>query len=84
MTLRGHHCHAFNCEVSTAPRLFMCPRHWRMVPKAMQDAVWAAYTPGQERTGFPSEEAMERYLAATRAARVHVRDLEAQLPEEET
>jgi hypothetical protein len=25
----------------------MCLRHWRMVPKDLQRAVWAAYRPGQ-------------------------------------
>lgn len=74
--MSGHLCHAFDCETPVPPRMFMCARHWRMVPKAMQDAVWAAYTPGQERKGFPSEEAADRYLAATRNARIHVRDLE--------
>ena len=47
-----------------------------MVPKEMQDAVWSAYTPGQERNGFPDDEALDRYMTATRAARFYVRDLE--------
>jgi hypothetical protein len=25
----------------------MCLRHWRMVPKVLQRAVWDAYRPGQ-------------------------------------
>jgi hypothetical protein len=28
--------------------MFMCRRHWYMLPKATRDAVWAAYVPGQE------------------------------------
>lgn len=74
--MSAHKCHAFNCEVPTQPRMFMCAKHWRMVPKPLQDAIWAAYTPGQERRGFPSEEAADKYLAATRDARVYVRELE--------
>jgi hypothetical protein len=26
----------------------MCGRHWRMVPKLVQDLVWHHYRPGQE------------------------------------
>lgn len=33
----------------------MCPRHWRQVPKALQDEVWRTYRPGQERDKRPSE-----------------------------
>lgn len=69
----AHTCHAFNCETSTPPKMFMCAQHWRMVPKPMQDAIWASYTPGQERHRNIKPE----YFEATRAARVYVRDLEA-------
>jgi len=37
-----------------APSLLMCPRHWRMVPRPLQQAVWASYRPGQERDKSPS------------------------------
>jgi len=43
-----------------------------MVPKPMQDAIWAAYTPGQERTYDIKPE----YFEAVFAARRHVRELE--------
>lgn len=33
----------------------MCPRHWRMVPRRLQRAVWAAYRPGQCDDKNPSE-----------------------------
>lgn len=36
-----HHCHALNCTTSVPPRLHMCAKHWRMVPKALQDDPWA-------------------------------------------
>lgn len=39
----AHHCHANGCEVATPPRLFMCAKHWKMVPLSMQAAVWKAY-----------------------------------------
>lgn len=43
-----HRCHAFGCSVTVPRRMFMCRRHWFMVPKADRDLVWALYTPGQE------------------------------------
>ena len=59
-----HHCHATGCDTAVPPRLLMCLKHWRMVPQALQDAVWAAYRPGQETTKDPTSQ----YLAAARAA----------------
>lgn len=47
--------------------MLMCGKHWRMVPRALQDGVWETYQPGQERldgTAFPSEP----YLTAAQAA----------------
>lgn len=52
--MSGHHCHALACEVSVPPRLHMCFRHWKMVPKALQSALWASYRRGQERDMQPS------------------------------
>jgi hypothetical protein len=34
----------------------MCARHWRLVPKVIQRAVWAAYRPGQCDDKRPSRE----------------------------
>lgn len=42
----------------------MCLKHWKMVPKALQDAVWATYRPGQCGDKRPSRE----WLTAARAA----------------
>jgi hypothetical protein len=50
----GHHCHALACETSVPPRLHMCARHWRMVPRLQRAQLWAAYRPGQERDKDPS------------------------------
>jgi hypothetical protein len=43
----GHHCHARGCETRTKPELLMCYKHWKMVSKATQRAVWQHYRPGQ-------------------------------------
>lgn len=62
-----HTCHAEDCTEHVPPRMFMCRRHWRMVPYGLRVAVWANYEPGQERldgTAFPSDE----YLEVTREA----------------
>ena len=42
-----HTCHARGCSVAVKPEMLMCGRHWRMVPKKIQSAVWGAYRPGQ-------------------------------------
>ena len=59
-----HHCHAHGCEVEVAPKMFMCRKHWYRLRRAVRDAVWAEYTPGQERTKKPSL----RYLAVQQLA----------------
>lgn len=52
--------------------MFMCKVHWRMVPRALRDAIWATYRPGQERDKTPSD----AYLDTARAAQVAVADAE--------
>lgn len=52
--MSAHTCHARDCATNVPPRMFMCARHWRMIPKAMQDELWAAYVPGQERRMDPT------------------------------
>lgn len=44
--------------------MFMCRRHWYMLPKATRDMVWEVYVPGQENRMDPTAE----YLDVTRAA----------------
>lgn len=39
-----------------------CKPHWFRLPKALRDAVWKAYVPGQEITKTPSR----TYLAVAR------------------
>lgn len=60
----SHYCHARGCTKMVAPKLFMCVRHWEMLPQRMQRAVWRTYTPGQEVRKDPSKE----YLEVTREA----------------
>lgn len=58
-----HTCHAMRCEVRVPPAMFMCKRHWYMLPKATRGAVWV-YLPGQEIRMDPSDE----YLTVARDA----------------
>ena len=47
--------------------MFMCYRHWSMVPKRLKDAIWSTYRRGQEDDKDPSDE----YLAnASQAVKV--------------
>lgn len=50
----SHLCHARGCQVPVPPRMFMCKPHWFMLPKAMRDAIWDSYVPGQEIRKDPS------------------------------
>lgn len=43
----AHTCHAAGCEARVPPEMFMCKRHWFMLPKRIRDRIWAAYRPGQ-------------------------------------
>jgi hypothetical protein len=54
-----HLCHARGCKTPVPPKMFMCKRHWFMLPKRTRDAVWATYRPGQEVTKDPSPEYMD-------------------------
>lgn len=62
-----HICHATGCNVPVAPKMLMCPKHWRMVPRFLQKDVWATYVPGQEIRKDPTDEYMEAQQAAVQA-----------------
>jgi hypothetical protein len=50
--------------------MLMCLRHWRMVPRKLQEAVWRTYRPGQCDDKDPSEawhEAADAAIAAVAA-----------------
>ena len=70
-----HLCHAWECERQVPPRMLMCAKHWRMVPKSLQDAVWDTYVNGQEDRKDPSYE----YLIASQNAINAVADRESRL-----
>ena len=50
-----HHCHAKGCTTTVPPKMLMCLRHWKMVPKPLQMGVYAHYRAGQEIDKMPSE-----------------------------
>lgn len=62
-----HTCHAQGCETAVPPKPLMCLKHWRMVPRELQRAVWATYRPGQEIDKRPSREYLEIARAAIQA-----------------
>jgi protein gp37 len=62
-----HLCHARRCEVPVPPKLLMCGKHWRMVPRPLQAAVWKHYRTGQEADKSPSPEYLKAALAAINA-----------------
>lgn len=63
----SHTCHAHGCQQRVPPKMFMCKRHWFMVPKPLRDAIWATYRPGQERDKAPSPAYLANAVAAISA-----------------
>ncbi len=63
--MSAHVCHAAGCTARVPPRMLMCRPHWAMVPVELQQAVQAAYRPGQERLNPRPSLA---YIAAHKAA----------------
>lgn len=74
--MSNHHCHAHNCHVRVPPKMFMCARHWRMLPREAQDDIWNNYVPGQERRKDPTNE----YMKAAQRARAIVFQKETGVP----
>lgn len=62
-----HRCHARDCVIPVKPEMLMCRRHWYIVPKALRDAVWDAYRPGQCDDKNPSSDWMLAADAAIEA-----------------
>lgn len=65
--MTAHLCHAKGCEKEVPPARLMCLAHWRMVPRPLQNRVWATYCPGQEIRKDPSAEYLEAMNAAINA-----------------
>lgn len=63
-----HMCHAYDCKTQVPPRLFMCIKHWRMVPKLAQGEIWSNYREGQEVRKDPTSE----YIKAAQRAQILV------------
>lgn len=61
---RAHECHWPGCGQQVPPAMWGCRMHWFRLPKAIRDAIWGAYRPGQERDLSPSA----GYMAAARRA----------------
>lgn len=62
-----HTCHARGCTVVVPPRMLMCRSHWRMVPRPLQQDVWAHYRPGQEVDKQPTSAYLDAADAAIKA-----------------
>ena len=60
-----HTCHWPGCEREVPPAMWGCKPHWFKLPKALRDAIWREYVPGQEITKTPSD----RYLVVARLVR---------------
>lgn len=58
-----HLCHAQSCKVVVPPAMFMCKKHWYMLPKWMRDKVWSLYRPGQEVSKDPSLQYVQHTMA---------------------
>jgi hypothetical protein len=43
----SHHCHATYCTTKVPPEMFMCKKHWFMLPKPIRDRIWQTYRLGQ-------------------------------------
>lgn len=56
---RDHECHWPGCDAQVPPAMWGCRVHWFMLPKALRDRVWAAYSPGQEVDMTPSEDYLQ-------------------------
>jgi len=59
-----HLCHWPGCQVTVAPKYWGCNPHWRKLPFAIRERIWACYRPGQEEDKKPSQE----YVDAAREA----------------
>ncbi len=60
----SHKCHAYKCTKEVPPKMFMCLKHWKLVPAQMQRDIWRHYKPGQEIRKDPTSE----YLKASQRA----------------
>ncbi|MEM9149126.1 MAG: hypothetical protein AAGB19_01550 [Cyanobacteria bacterium P01_F01_bin.3] len=78
----AHRCHAKGCSKVVPEKMLMCRKHWAMVPKELQRAVWRHYRHGQEVDKNPSSEYLAAALAAINAVAVAEGRLPKTLPEQ--
>jgi hypothetical protein len=62
-----HTCHARFCETGVPPKMFMCRKHWYMVPVRLRSLIWATYVPGQEIRKDPTPEYLDVAMEAIAA-----------------
>jgi hypothetical protein len=67
---RNHGCHWPGCTIQVPPAVWGCRKHWYMLPPAIRNAIWHAYTPGQEVALNPSEE----YIAIAERAQKWIKE----------
>jgi hypothetical protein len=70
---RNHACHWQGCTEQVPPAMWGCKRHWFALPATLRARIWAAYRPGQEKDGRPSED----YLAVAHEVQAWIADLRA-------
>lgn len=65
--MSNHHCHATGCKIRTPREMFMCKRHWFMVPKSLRNRIWETYRVGQCDDLRPSKAYCEAAIEAVKA-----------------
>lgn len=52
---RNHACHWPGCTKQVPPAMWGCLPHWKRIPRYLQNKIWQAYRPGQEKDMRPSQ-----------------------------
>lgn len=58
-TIVRHGCAAIGCGARVPRGMLMCRKHWHMVPKAIQRAVWRTWRALRNDNGAESRQAYE-------------------------
>jgi len=70
-----HRCPARRCPRRVQPDLLMCGIHWRMVPKPLQRAVWAAWRHGEGQGTIELIHAQDAAIRAVNNRTEHTTDV---------